>query len=100
MKKSNTALAAYQRDESLPFWQNYVDTQSIIERFANLPDKAQAWLRYRDVSESCIGFPQAAMMHGHFEGGVLADHTFCWTFTPGRRGDTAIVVPLRNDFVA
>jgi hypothetical protein len=33
-------------------------------------------------------------MHGHFEGGVLCNHTFCWTFTPGHKGDSGIVVPV------
>lgn len=39
-------------------------------------------------------------MNGHFEGGILCNHTYHWTFTPGRRGDLAIVVPVANDFVA
>ena len=44
-------------------------------------------------------------MRGHFEGGILCDHTYHWTFTPGRKGDLAIVVPVLNagrlvDFVA
>ena len=36
-------------------------------------------------------------MLGHFEGGILGNHTYHWTFTPGRKGDLAIVVPVYND---
>jgi hypothetical protein len=44
-------------------------------------------------------------MNGHFELGILGEHNFHWTFTPGRRGDLAIVIPVFNecrlaDFVA
>lgn len=95
----------YNRDDSLPYWRANVDVESIFENFAHRPEKAQAWLRYRDVSESCSGFEQAVLMNGHFEGGILDNHTYHWTFTPGRKGDLAIVVPVLNggrlvDFVA
>jgi hypothetical protein len=45
------------------------------------------------------------MMRGHFEEGLLGNHTFCWTFTPTYLGELAIVLPVyhdcrRNDFVA
>ena len=100
MEKSNPALAVYLRDSSLPYWQNYVATESIFDAFSYGPERAHAWLRYRNVSETCIGFKQAIMMPGHFEGGVLSNHTYSWTFTPGCRGDLAIVVPAGNDFVA
>lgn len=90
----------YLRDSSLPYWQNNVCADSMLNTFSHGPERAQAWLRYRNVSESCIGFQRAIMMNGHFEGGILSDHTYSWTFTPGRRGDRAIVVPVKGDFVA
>ena len=98
-------MSIYNRDDSLPYWQNYVDAQSIFENFAHRPEKAKSWLRYRNVSEACIGFERAGMMNGHFEGGILHNHTYSWTFTPGRKGDLAIVVPVYDggrlvDFVA
>jgi hypothetical protein len=96
MTVSSSAFAEFQRDPSLPFWQNYVDADSIFDKFSDQPDRAQAWLRHRKVSETCTGFVQATTMHGHFEGGVLSDHTFQWSFTPGRKGDLAITVPVRN----
>jgi hypothetical protein len=37
------------------------------------------------------------MMNGHFEGGILGGHNYHWTFTPGRRGDLAVVVPVYRD---
>jgi hypothetical protein len=72
----------------------------MFDAFSYAPERAQAWLRYRNVSEICVGFQRAVMMNGHFEGGVLGNHTYHWKFTPGRRGDLAIVVPVANDFVA
>jgi hypothetical protein len=33
-------------------------------------------------------------MKGHFEGGILGNHTFCWTFTPTHKGEPAIVLPV------
>lgn len=93
-------MSFYCRDDSLPYWQANVDVESLFQNFAHNPEKAKAWLRYRKVAETCIGFERAVMMNGHFEGGVLSNHTFCWTFTPGRKGDLAIVVPAGNDFVA
>lgn len=106
MKNSVAALSAvYQRDSSLPYWQNNVCVESIFDAFSHRTEKAQAWLRYRNVSDACTGFQRAVMMNGHFEGGVLCSSTFRWSFTPGRRGDLAIVVPVLNggrlvDFVA
>ncbi|WP_143029630.1 hypothetical protein [Bradyrhizobium brasilense] len=82
------------RDHTLPYWRNNVDAESIFEGFSHRPERAKAWLRHRKVSETCIGFECAVMMNGHFEGGVLSDHTYHWTFTPGRKGDHAIVVPV------
>jgi hypothetical protein len=89
-------MSFYNRDDSLPFWQANVDVESIFDAFSHRPEKAQAWLRYRNVSETCTGFMKATMMHGHFEGGVLSNHTHRWTFTPSCKGDLAIVIPVLN----
>jgi hypothetical protein len=45
------------------------------------------------------------MMRGHFEGALLSNHTYCWTFTPTYSADLAIVLPVYDgcriiDFVA
>jgi hypothetical protein len=98
-------MSFYNRDDSLPYWLANVDPESIFDAFSHRPEKAQSWLRYRKVAEACSGFQQAVMMNGHFEGGILGNHTYHWTFTPGRKGDLAIVVPVLNggrlvDFVA
>lgn len=98
-------MSVYDRDHGLPFWQNYVDAESIFQAFSHRSERAQAWLRYRNVAETCIGFRQAVLMKGFFEGGILANHTYHWTFTPGCRGDLAISIPVFNggrlvDFVA
>jgi hypothetical protein len=37
------------------------------------------------------------MMKGHFEGGILSNHAYHWTFTPGHKGDLAIAVPVHRD---
>lgn len=34
------------------------------------------------------------MMRGHFELGILNDHTYHWTFTPTHTGGLAIVLPV------
>jgi hypothetical protein len=90
-------MSFYNRDDSLPYWLANVDVESLFENHAHRPDRAQAWLRYRDVSETCCGFEQAVMMRGHFEGGILSNRTYHWIFTPGRKGDLAIVVPVYDD---
>jgi hypothetical protein len=90
-------MSVYNRDDSLPYWRANVDVDHLFTAHAHRPEKAQAWLRYRDVSETCFGYERAVLMNGFFEGGILGNHTFCWTFTPGRRGDLAIVVPVLND---
>jgi hypothetical protein len=111
MRFPKTALATgisriiYHRDPTVPFWRFNVDADALFEAHAHHPDRAQAWLRYRDVSEGCSGFRSAVMMRGHFEGGLLGNHTYCWTFTPTYLGELAIVLPVyhdcrRNDFVA
>lgn len=95
----------YLRDATVPYWRSNVDVEQLFEAHAHQPERAQAWLRHRRVSESCWCFQQAVMMKGHFEAGILGNHKFHWTFTPGRRGDLAIVFPVVNehrlvDFVA
>jgi hypothetical protein len=88
---------AYCRDPTLPFWRSNIDADALFEAHAHSPDRAHAWLRYRNVNETCPGFRQAVMMLGHFEAGILNDHTYRWTFTPGCRGDLAVTVPIRED---
>jgi hypothetical protein len=106
MTNSSTAFfAAYHRDPAVPFWRLNVDAEALFDAHAHRPERSQAWLRYRNVSETCSGFKQAVVMRGHFEGGILGNHTYHWTFTPNTNGDLAIVVPVfRNcrlvDFVA
>src|SRR3978361_398609 len=96
MEKLNPALAVYSRDSSLPYWQNNVCAKSIFDGFRLGPGRAQAWLRHYCVFEGCSGFRQATMMRGHFEGGVLHNHTYHWTFTPTYKGELAIVLPVRD----
>ena len=92
-----TCPSFYHRDPTVPFWRFNVDADKLFEAHGHRPDRAQAWLRYRDVSESCSGFRHAVMMRGHFEGGVLANHLYHWTFTPIHSGDLAIVMPVFHD---
>ena len=33
---------------------------------------------------------------GHFEGGILGQHTFSWTFTPTHLGELAVVLPVHE----
>src|SRR5258708_39926481 len=87
-------MTFYDRDPSVPFWRANVDFDSLFAAHAHRPDRAQAWLRYRDVSDSCTVFEQAVMMRGHFEGGILGNHTYHWTFTPTHAGELAIVPPV------
>jgi hypothetical protein len=93
-------MSLYDRDPTVPFWRSNVDVDSLFAAHAHRPDRAQAWLKFRDASE-----PTAVMMRGHFELGILGDHTYHWTFTPGRKGDLAITIPVLNggrlvDFVS
>jgi hypothetical protein len=89
----------YHRDPTVPYWRsNNTDIDSLYAAHADRPERAQAWLKHRNVSESCAGFEQAIMMKGHFEGGFLGDHTYNWTFTPGRKSELAIVIPVFNDY--
>jgi|ERR1700687_125959 len=84
----------YNRDPSVPFWRANVDVDTLFENHSHRPERAQAWLRYRDVSETCLGFEQATLMRGHFEGGILGNHTYHWTFTPTHKGEPALVFPV------
>jgi hypothetical protein len=89
-------MTFYHRDPTVPYWRSNVDIDSLTA-FAHRPERAQAWLRHRNVSETSAGFEQATMMNGHFEGGILGNHTYNWTFTPGRKGDLAIALPVFNE---
>jgi hypothetical protein len=82
-------MSVYSRDDSLPYWRANVDVDSLFAAHAHRPERAQAWLKFRDVSE-----PSAVMMRGHFELGILSDHTYHWTFTPTAAGQIAIVLPV------
>jgi len=87
----------YNRDPTVPFWRANVDADQLFEAFAHRPERAQAWLRYRDVSESCFGFQRAVMMRGKFELGILGSHMYHWSFTPTHTGDLAVVLPVYED---
>ena len=91
-------MTFYNRDSTVPYWRSNTDVESLFAAHAHNPDRAQAWLRYRNVSESCFGFERAVMMRGHFEGGILGNNTYHWTFTPGRKGGLALVLPVFNEY--
>jgi hypothetical protein len=86
-------MSFYDRDSIVPYWRANVDVDSLFAAHAHRPDRAQAWLRFRDVSE-CSTLEQAVMMRGHFELGILNNHTYHWTFTPTHAGGLAIVLPV------
>src|SRR5260370_20769028 len=88
----------YHRDSTVPFWRSNIDVEQLFAAHGHNTERAQAWLRYRNVSESCIGFERAVMIRGHFEGGILGHHTYQWTFTPTYKGETAIALPVFNDY--
>jgi hypothetical protein len=88
----------YHRDPTVPYWRSNTDIDSLFTAHTHRPERAQAWLRHRQVSQSCFGFERAIMMKGHFEGGILGDHCYSYTFTPGRRGDLAIALPVFNEY--
>jgi hypothetical protein len=88
--------AVYHRDPSVPYWKSNTDVDALFEAHQYRPERAQAWLRYREVSETCHGFEQAVTMRGHFEAGSLGAHTYHWTFTPTFEGDPAIVLPVHE----
>jgi hypothetical protein len=86
-------MSFYDRDPTVPFWRSNVDVDSLFAAHAHRPDRAQSWLRHYDVSDSFV-FQSAVMMRGHFELGILSDHTFHFTFTPTHTGGLAIVLPV------
>jgi hypothetical protein len=86
-------MSFYDRDPTVPFWRSNVDVDSLFAAHAHRPDRAQAWLKFRDVS-GCSILEQAVMMRGHFELGILSDHTYHWTFAPTHAGGLAIVLPV------
>jgi len=82
-------MSLYDRDPTVPFWRSNVDVYRLLAAHAHRPERAEAWLRFRDVSVR-----EAVMMRGHFELGILGDHTFSWTFTPTHTGGLAVVLPV------
>jgi hypothetical protein len=86
-------MSFYDRDPSVPFWRANVDVDSLFAAHKHRAGRAQAWLKFREVSE-CSILEQAVMMRGHFELGILSDHTYHWTFTPTHAGDLAVVLPV------
>jgi hypothetical protein len=80
------------KDATVPYWRG-VDIEQLFTAHAHRHDRAQAWLDWRYAT----GTGPAVMMRGRFELGLLAYHTYAWTFTPGR-GDLAIVLPVYDDF--
>jgi hypothetical protein len=95
---SFAASVFYHSDPTVPFWRSNVDVDSLFTAHAHRPERAQAWLRWRYISESTAEFRQAVMMRGRFEFGLLGYHTFCWTFTPTYTGELAIVLPVYEDY--
>jgi hypothetical protein len=87
----------YFRDPTVPFWMSNVDVDALIQAHGHSQNRAQAWLRHRNVSESCSGFRDAVMIRGHFEGGILNNHPYHWTFTPGYSDRLAIAIPVVQD---
>jgi hypothetical protein len=91
-------MTFYNRDSTVPFWRSNVDVDALFENHAYRPERAQAWLRWRYVSESTAEFRQVVMMRGRFEFGLLGYHTYCWTFTPTYADELAIVFPVYEDY--
>jgi hypothetical protein len=89
-------MTFYDRDPSVPFWRSNVDVDSLFAAHAHQPERAQAWLQFRDVTETGT-LERAVMMRGHFELGILCNHTYHWTFTPTYIGELAIVLPVYED---
>lgn len=86
-------MSFYDRDPTVPFWRSNVDVESLFAAHAHRPERAKAWLAFRDAA-----IEPAAVMRGHFEGGILEGHTYHWTFTPTHNGDLAVVVPVYENF--
>src|SRR6266851_9852144 len=72
-------MTFYNRDPSVPYWRANVDVDALFENHAHRLERAQAWLRWRYVSESSAEFRQVVMMRGRFEFGLLGYHTYCWS---------------------
>jgi hypothetical protein len=53
--------------------------------------------RFSAVDLERTAFEQAVMMRGHFEGGILGNHTYHWTSTPTHKGELAVVFPIYED---
>jgi hypothetical protein len=88
--ESKNRMSFYDRDPTVPFWRSNVDVDSLFAAHAHRPDRAQSWLKYREIPEHV----EAVMMRGHFEGGILGSHTYHWTFRPTHTGELAIVFPV------
>jgi hypothetical protein len=69
-------MSPYLCDDSLAYWKNNVAIESILEDFSFRQDDAIA-------------------MRGHFESGILGDHTYSFTFTPNHDDEPAIIFPVR-----
>jgi hypothetical protein len=89
-------MTFYDRDPSVPFWRSNTNVDSLFAAHAHRPERAQAWLRFRDATDTTTN--EAAMVRGHFELGLLAYHTYTWSFTPTHKGEPAIVLPVYEDF--
>jgi hypothetical protein len=88
-----TEMSFYDRDSTVPFWRSNVDVDSLFTAHAHRPNRAQAWLAFRDAT-----LEGAAMMRGTFELGILSNHTYNWTFTPTHKGELAVVIPVYENF--
>ncbi len=65
----------YHRDPTVPYWRSNTDMDALLEDHA-------------------IRQGYAVLMRGHFEAGILPDHTYQWTFTPNDHDEPAIVFPV------
>jgi hypothetical protein len=91
-------MSFYDRDPTVPFWRANIDIDALFEAHGHRAERAQAWLRYRNVSDDCQAFERAVMMRGIFRDAILYQHTYSWTFTPTYKGDLAFVLPVFNDW--
>jgi hypothetical protein len=89
-------MTFYDRDPSVPFWRSNTNVDSLFAAHAHSHERAQAWLRFRDATDTITN--EAAMVRGHFELGLLAYHTYTWSFTPTHKGEPAIVLPVYENF--
>jgi hypothetical protein len=65
----------YHRDPTVPYWRSNTDMDALLEDHA---------IRQGDALTMC----------GHFEAGILGDHTYSFTFTPNDHDEPAIVFPV------